>query len=61
MTATPIPPDRAEQELTDLEELCSEVSGLPLLTTETADEIVGYEDDGSLAETREPTARPAVD
>ena len=31
----------------DLAALCTQVSSLPLLTTATADELLGYADDGS--------------
>jgi hypothetical protein len=40
---------RARQELADLEALCSQVRALPLLTRQTPDQILAYDDGGSFA------------
>lgn len=41
--------DRASAELAELEALCAQVSALPLLTDESADQILGHDDDGGYA------------
>lgn len=41
--------ERERRELAELEALAGQVRGLPLLTTSSDDELLGYDDDGGFA------------
>lgn len=45
--ACPVDAVGVQRDLEDLNALCAQVSALPVLTDETADELLGYDADGS--------------